>query len=276
MKKATFLSLFSFWIKAAMFGKSVYQPEPIKMLRSGIHFLPIVWLLVLILPLANAQPKQERAILDVLKAKTEAYYASDAATYQSFWLQDSIASRSTIWRTGYELQNGWDSIARKLAVDITLPKIKLRSVSYQNAHLRITEKMAFVEVDEVLNWSGVDGNGQYTSHTYVVLVNRQNSWKITNQIRVSAESFRQSPATDEDDLNTIGYGLLQAAKVADALDVFKLNVKLHPASWNPYDSLGEAYALAGETKLAIENYEKSFALNPENKNAKEVLEKLKK
>jgi len=33
---------------------------------------------------------------------------------------------------------------------------------------------------------------------------------------------------------------------------------------NVYDSLGEAYAAAGETHLAIDNYEKSVALNPKN------------
>jgi hypothetical protein len=32
---------------------------------------------------------------------------------------------------------------------------------------------------------------------------------------------------------------------------------------------------SGNTKLAIENYEKSIAINPNNKNAKELLKKIK-
>lgn len=49
----------------------------------------------------------------------------------------------------------------------------------------------------------------------------------------------------------------------------------YPKSANAYDSLGEAYMLVGNTELAIENYEKALALNPDNKNAVENLKKLK-
>ena len=48
-----------------------------------------------------------------------------------------------------------------------------------------------------------------------------------------------------------------------------------PNSFNVFDSLGEAYALAGNKKLAIENYEKSMQLNPKNTNGEEALAKLK-
>jgi hypothetical protein len=39
--------------------------------------------------------------------------------------------------------------------------------------------------------------------------------------------------------------------------------------------LAEAYAIKGEKSLAIKNYEKSIALNPNNRSAREALEKLK-
>jgi Flp pilus assembly protein TadD len=52
-------------------------------------------------------------------------------------------------------------------------------------------------------------------------------------------------------------------------------VRLFPASWNVYDSLGEAYAAAGRKDLAIQNYEKSLQLNPKNDTGKAALEKLK-
>ena len=60
----------------------------------------------------------------------------------------------------------------------------------------------------------------------------------------------------------------------EALAVFKLNVESYPASWNVYDSLGEAYKNAGETTLAIHNYEKSLELNPDNSNGAQILEEL--
>jgi tetratricopeptide (TPR) repeat protein len=53
-----------------------------------------------------------------------------------------------------------------------------------------------------------------------------------------------------------------------------LNVEAYPESSNVYDSLGEAYMLNGEKAPAIENYEKSLKLNPNNANAVEKLKLL--
>jgi CubicO group peptidase (beta-lactamase class C family) len=79
----------------------------------------------------------------------------------------------------------------------------------------------------------------------------------------------------EYDLNQFGYGLLQQKKTDEALEVFRRNVKEYPQSSNVYDSLGEAYMVAGQADSAIQNYEKSLLLNPKNKNAEAMLEKLK-
>jgi hypothetical protein len=79
----------------------------------------------------------------------------------------------------------------------------------------------------------------------------------------------------EGELNTLGYGLLQTGHTKDAIEIFKLNVEQFPKSSNVYDSLGEGYMNDGNTKLAIKNYEKSLKLNPDNENAKKMLEKLK-
>ncbi|MBU0696739.1 MAG: FKBP-type peptidyl-prolyl cis-trans isomerase [Bacteroidetes bacterium] len=79
---------------------------------------------------------------------------------------------------------------------------------------------------------------------------------------------------DENELNTMGYGLLGRKHAAEAAAIFKLNTKEYPKSFNVYDSLGEAYMDLGENKLAILNYKKSLALNPKNENATKMLEKL--
>lgn len=80
----------------------------------------------------------------------------------------------------------------------------------------------------------------------------------------------------ENQLNDTGYNFLTENKINEGIEVFKLNVKLYPNAWNTYDSLGEAYAAAGNKELAIENYQKSLELNPENDNAMDWLAKLKK
>jgi CubicO group peptidase (beta-lactamase class C family) len=75
-------------------------------------------------------------------------------------------------------------------------------------------------------------------------------------------------------LNGFGYRLLGRNQVDDAIMVFRLNVEEYPAVFNPYDSLGEAYMKQGETELAIENYERSVELNPDNQNGHDMLKKL--
>jgi tetratricopeptide (TPR) repeat protein len=68
--------------------------------------------------------------------------------------------------------------------------------------------------------------------------------------------------------------LIAAKRVKEAIEVFKLNVEDFPASFNVYDSLGEAYMIDGDKELSIKNYQRSVELNPANANALEMLRKL--
>jgi len=79
----------------------------------------------------------------------------------------------------------------------------------------------------------------------------------------------------ETEFNRLGYEFLGRKKIIQAIGVFKLNVEAYPTSANAYDSLAEAYMRNGETQLAIENYQKSVDLNPQNTGAIEMLKKLK-
>jgi tetratricopeptide (TPR) repeat protein len=58
----------------------------------------------------------------------------------------------------------------------------------------------------------------------------------------------------EADINAYGYQLLGQNKTDEAIEIFSKNVKNHPDSWNTYDSLAEAYAIKGDKKKAMENY----------------------
>jgi CubicO group peptidase (beta-lactamase class C family) len=78
----------------------------------------------------------------------------------------------------------------------------------------------------------------------------------------------------EPEVNRLGYVLLQRGRVADAIDVFLLNVEEFPKSSNVYDSLAEAYAAHGDRDLAVANYRKSLELNPKNTNAADAIKRL--
>jgi len=78
------------------------------------------------------------------------------------------------------------------------------------------------------------------------------------------------------ELNRLGYHLLQKNKTSEAIEIFKLNVEVYPKNANGYDSLAEAYMLNGDKELAIKNFAKSLELNPKNSHAIEMLNKINK
>jgi len=79
---------------------------------------------------------------------------------------------------------------------------------------------------------------------------------------------------DEGELNTVGYELLRAKKFNDAIRIFQLNVEAYPRSSNVYDSLAEAYMDDGDKAQAIANYQRAVQLNPKNRGAVVMLQKL--
>jgi len=96
--------------------------------------------------------------------------------------------------------------------------------------------------------------------------------------RLSNEMMQQGIQTDdlcEKAINKYGYTFMRThGGTENALRLFRLNVDLFPSSYRAYDSLGEGFMVAGNNELAIANYEKSLSLNPANKNAQRILEKL--
>ncbi len=84
------------------------------------------------------------------------------------------------------------------------------------------------------------------------------------------------PAVKEENLNGQGYDLMQSGKTKLALDVFKINTMLYPASANVYDSYAEACVKNGDTELAISNYKKALAIDPKKESAIKTLAELQK
>ena len=80
----------------------------------------------------------------------------------------------------------------------------------------------------------------------------------------------------ENEINALGYRLMNNGRLPEAVEILKINAELYPHSANAYDSLGEALMNQGKTDDAIKNYRKSLSLNPRNNNAREMLRKLEK
>jgi uncharacterized membrane protein len=100
---------------------------------------------------------------------------------------------------------------------------------------------------------------------------------IDGAVRQYHEFKAATPAIynfDEDELNSLGYELIQARRFGDAIRILQLNVEAYPKSSNVYDSLGEAYMDDGKKSEAIANYRRSLAINPKNRNAVSMLQRL--
>ncbi len=93
----------------------------------------------------------------------------------------------------------------------------------------------------------------------------------------TADRLRQvTPDRTENEniLNRLGYELIGYAKLEAAVQVLKLNTELFSESGNVYDSYAEVLALQGDTARSIENYRKSLERDPENANARMMLNRL--
>ncbi|NJB72591.1 pimeloyl-ACP methyl ester carboxylesterase [Saonia flava] len=103
----------------------------------------------------------------------------------------------------------------------------------------------------------------------------QKALDIAIELSIEAKKTEMENKHSEHDLNEWGYSFLRNEELDKALEILKLNIMLFPESWNAYDSYGEALSIANKKAEAIEMYEKSIELNPENENGKKVLLQMK-
>ncbi len=97
-----------------------------------------------------------------------------------------------------------------------------------------------------------------------------NAIEIANQTKNAEKTYFNSV----NNLNELGYSYMENNELKKALEIFKLNTLLFPNDWNVYDSYGEALLTAKNNSEAIKMYKKSLELNPNNKNALDILKSL--
>lgn len=116
---------------------------------------------------------------------------------------------------------------------------------------------------------------QYTAAQRIVQVLlKEGADAAFEACRVLLEGPNAEAPPSEAQINNLGYRYLASGDTATAITIFKFNIKAHPDAFNTYDSLGEAYMVAGERDRAIKNYRKSLELNRNNVGAVEMLKKL--
>ncbi|HYC61975.1 MAG TPA: alpha/beta fold hydrolase [Thermoanaerobaculia bacterium] len=79
---------------------------------------------------------------------------------------------------------------------------------------------------------------------------------------------------EEPTLNAAGYAMLAERRKADAIELFKLNVRAYPQSANVYDSLAEAYLESGDNTSAAHWYREALRRSPADDRIRSILQKL--
>jgi hypothetical protein len=103
-----------------------------------------VCLILAITKTVTAQEKHEAAITAVLNAKSEAYYKGDIEKWKSYWIQDSLSSRSIISRFGYAEQFGCPEIEAQIVKDRQEDETRDVKISHENVRVRLSGTLAYV------------------------------------------------------------------------------------------------------------------------------------
>jgi tetratricopeptide (TPR) repeat protein len=236
----------------------------------------IAFLFALTGSMAVAQTADEEAIKKTVRAETEAYYGANAEGWEAKWVHDSNTTRTIVANNSYYTTTGWSSFGPETVKGLKASKPNPMELKSDNYVIRADGNLAWVEYDQYMNTPGGDPKNRRFSREHRVLLRENGEWKIASQITHDPETFDASSKNVESALNGVGYRLVQTNKLKDAIEVLRVNAKLNPNSANCYDSLGEVYALDGNKREAIKNYEKAIALDPTFESSKAALAKLRK
>lgn len=112
-------------------------------------------------------------------------------------------------------------------------------------------------------------------HVSEIFATNKSISEIRNHLKKEAKKGTNSTFNfSETVLNDYGYELMSQNNFQFALIVFLCNTELYPSSANSFDSLGECLLNMGKKKESIDAYKKSLVLDPNNSNAKKLMEKL--
>lgn len=194
-------------------------------------------------------------------------------TPQTCEMQDWLGyyfSNPTASSVTFELR--WEKLRVPVMVEVDVPEIVFQSMQKELVHINgffwqgYNQAAAYcvsnnIHLDIAEKWleKSISIQKNFTNLT------TKSKLKALQNNRTELEKLAKEAMdlADEAQLNSYGYQLLAQNKNAEAINIFSLNVKRYPASWNVYDSLAEAYELGGNKKSALSNYKIALSKAPE-------------
>jgi tetratricopeptide (TPR) repeat protein len=167
----------------------------------------------------------------------------------------------------------WEKLSVPFKIEIDVPETVVQSMRMELTGLNgffwqgYNQAAAYcvrnnVHLDEAAVWA--DRSVEIQKNFSNLTTKARLLEKKGNQKEAEALRKEALERADEAQINTYGYELFGEGKVKEAIEIFQLNVKKYPSSWNTYDSLGEAQQAAGDKKNALANYKTALSKAPEN------------
>jgi tetratricopeptide (TPR) repeat protein len=241
-------------------------------IRLTHHALSALLFAGLSLPIvARSQDAEKQKIIDVITGELDAWYEKDRAKWIDAVVHSNDFILTTASQDGYYRIHGFDSLlAPREQYFTTVADPTVKRISKTDFNVTIKGSIAIVD----LKVKGDNLFGPFIGDQTILMEKQGKSWKILRQNTIVKTSYQLSEVTIESGLNTQGLKFVELKKFDEAIKVLSLNTQLFPNSWNTWDSLAEAYMKKGELHIATGFFKKSLELNPNNGNAKEMIEKI--
>ncbi len=185
------------------------------------------------------------------------------------------------------LKLSWEKLSVSFSIEVDVHNVVLASFRKQLDHLPGFGWQAWnqaasyclrnkINTDEGLQWvdKSIGINKNFTN-----LQTKAGLLELKGDKSGAEKLIKEALAiATEAEINTLGYQYLQSGNVQKAIEIFQMNVKNHPSSWNVYDSLAEAYLTAGDKKSAKANYQKAYDMvtdEAQKQRIKDILEGIK-
>jgi tetratricopeptide (TPR) repeat protein len=240
-------------------------------MEATIKTLRILLVVVFLIPSfqfqLHAQDPEKGKIITVINDELMSFINKDYDKWASYWDHSTKIRRISVSSGYYGEILGWDSLSQAFKQYFDSPEEGYKATK-GDFDIRIKADLAVVHL--------VEKTENTSSNQTILLEKHGKDWKIVEMYSFFLSTYENNDETIEANLNTQGYNLLARSKVDDAIKVFKLNSEFFPGSWNTWDSLAEGYMKLGDNEKAIEYYQKSLDLNPDNANARKYLTELKK
>jgi tetratricopeptide (TPR) repeat protein len=86
------------------------------------------------------------------------------------------------------------------------------------------------------------------------------------RVEAAIETLEATDASEEE-VNRLGYALLQSGRYTQSVTLFRWNAERHPSHANPWDSLADGYLAVGDTIAALEAYRRLLDAVPSDPEA---------